>query len=541
MQIRKNLDFLATLFFETGVTYWAVSPGSRNAPIVAAFVRHGGFELHSFPDERCAAFAALGMSQATGYACGVICTSGTAVLNLYPAICEAFYQRVPMIVLTADRPEELLDQWDGQTIHQNQIFEKHILESFETPQNLGEKECFKDLEKIIYTAVKTSITPILGPVHINIPMRDPIYAGINELFFQQMPEKHFVFVKPIDTKPDVAFLRAELTQFRRILIVAGQHAADAHMEPYMANIASKFPLLADITSNFSKFGVDGWEMGLQTVDENFDLQPELLITFGLSVTSKKLKQFLRNFPPAEHWHISASGFTGDPFGSNPDTKTIEPISFFETVSEIAEIDNFDYLKSWNDFAEKGKTNYAPLQIKNTIYLTEFEIVRSILKHSDETVTLQIGNSMAIRYAGWEGKTNAEVHCNRGTSGIDGTLSTAVGYALAKPDKKTICVLGDVSFFYDSNGLWTDHLPPNLQIVIINNYGGKIFNYIDGPNQEPALMPLIQTPHKFDAEHIAAHFGIPYFSNTLPFIEEKLIEGLLQNQCCIYEYLIHEDK
>jgi 2-succinyl-5-enolpyruvyl-6-hydroxy-3-cyclohexene-1-carboxylate synthase len=531
--IRQNLDQLATLLFAAGVRTWAVSPGSRNAPIVAGFLRHGGFQIHSFPDERCAAFAALGMSQATGYPCGVICTSGTAVLNLYPAICEAYYQRVPLVVITADRPAELIDQWDGQTIHQNEIFEKHILESFETPQELNQINAQQKLEEIIYDAVETSISPVAGPVHINIPLRDPIYEDLELPFFQTKPSKPFVFLKNPTAPIDANYLHAELLKYPKILIVGGQHIPDQHLQYELLKVSHKIPVLGDITANIQHCGIENWEAAFtnSTLDET--LQPDLLITFGLSLTSKKLKNYLQKNKPKAHWHLSLGGFTGDPFQTSPETKVIDPAAFFATCASMENVGNDAYLYNWRLFCENGLKKDS--LFLNKEHQKEFELVASVIQNCDHTNALQLGNSMTIRYAGMAGKTGADVYCNRGTSGIDGSLSTAVGFAIANLDKKAICILGDVSFFYDSNALWTNKLPQNLQIIILNNGGGKIFDYIDGPNKEKGLIDYIQTPHTLNAAHLAAHFHIKYCSLNFGIDDSKLFSILDNNEIQIIEF------
>lgn len=531
--MRQNLDALASALFEAGVTRWAVSPGSRNAPVVAGLIRHGGFELQSFPDERCAAFAALGMSQATAYPCGVICTSGTAVLNFAPAVTEAYYQRVPLLVLTADRPEELIDQWDGQTIHQDGIFEPHVLWSATLPQDTDSRKCETDIIETVYQAVETCMSPVCGPVHINIPLRDPIYQDLDQPFYRLETVRPFIFRKAESETPDAAVLRTQVGQFSKVLVLAGQMTPDFHLQPWLYQVSQRLPVIGDITSNIGSAGLDSWEMAFQTLDADPDLCPELLITMGLSVTNKRLKQFLRRYKPEQHWHISTAGFVGDPFQTQPQQKTIDPAAFFHALAES----NYScgpYRQQWEDFCIKGKhQNQWPPAGSDT--RTELELVRDILKHSDESICFQTGNSMAIRYAGWAGNTRSSVWCNRGTSGIDGSLSTAVGFALANPANQVVCILGDMSFLYDSNGLWTDQIPGNLHIVILNNQGGSIFNFIEGPGQEPGLKTYVNTPHRFHAEHLAAHYGLGYRRWSFQHKPEGWLESLLDPNIQITEF------
>lgn len=503
--LRRNLDFLATCLYEAGIREWTVSPGSRNAPIVAGFLRHGGFTLHSFPDERCAAFAAIGIAQAKGQTCGIVCTSGTAVLNLYPGVCEAFYQRVPLFVLTADRPEELLDQWDGQTIHQQDVFEPHVLHSAALPQDLDKKTREKEIEKTVFELAEQAAFPVKGPVHLNVALRDPIYRDLETPFYDKKPETLF---SPESTDPeaiDSGFLHAELAEYAKILIVAGQLPPNSYLATVVKTLSLEYPVLADITSNLSSSALPGWDLALQSRTDTSALKPDLLISFGLSTVSKALKSFLKSQTPEVHWHIQEAGFTGDPFHSSPKTHEISPELFLETMTDITGIDNPEYLREWKQFCNQNH----PIPSDSATISSEFALVKHLFTQAKPTTAFHLGNSMTVRYASWAGGTNSKVFCNRGTSGIDGTLSTAVGYALAAPDEKVICLLGDIAFFYDSNALWTAKFPENLGIVVLNNHGGHIFSWIEGPGALPDLYPWINTPHQRNASHIAADHQLPY--------------------------------
>lgn len=501
--LRRNLDTLAAALHACGITHWTVSPGSRNAPIVAGFLRHGGFTLHSFPDERSAAFAAMGMSQGLGYPCGVICTSGTASLNLYPAICEAYYQRIPLIALTADRPASLIDQWDGQVIRQKNVFEKHILDSYETPQNIHALDCEQEIVTLIRTAVQQSIEPVKGPVHINVPLTDPIYQDIDRPFAQPKSIKPLVFHKTPHPKQLPQEVYERLLASKKILFVSGQNLPDAGLMAASHAISNRFPLIADITSNLGGAGIARVDNALHCQTPNPELAADCLITFGLSVLSKPLKKFIQKHPPAYHLHLSTGGFTGDPFLSKPETLFCEPAEILDILA-IQLPHNAEYFAEWTSYA-------ADFEDQHYSKDAEYAFIKDFFKHCEPSTSVHLGNSMTVRYASLAGNPGYSVFCNRGTSGIDGSLSTAVGYALAHPEKKVFCILGDISFFYDLNGLWTSKLPENLGIVIQNNFGGKIFHKIDGPSTYPDMLPLITTPHKRSVQHAALDFNIPFYN------------------------------
>ena len=307
-----QLDFIVCLLADAGVTRWMVSPGSRNAPLVASMVKHGGFDLHSFPDERVAAFAALGAAQGPRYPVGVICTSGTAAANLYPAVCEAFYQRIPLLILTADRPPELIDQWDGQTIHQNNLFQPHTQGNFNLPviaptQDLS--SALLSLQTTVQAAIAQTLYPVPGPVHINVPLRDPIYADVEKPFQHIAPTKPFLIHHP--TPPPVDQTLAEQwmshtnVQQPRILIVVGMHHPQPELSLALESLQNRLPILTDIVSQQHPFGLQQWDLAMLNHTPNHsDFRPDVLITLGMGVVSKPLKQWLKANKPQKHIHIS---------------------------------------------------------------------------------------------------------------------------------------------------------------------------------------------------------------------------------------------
>lgn len=522
-QLRHNLDLLATLFYEAGVTHWAISPGSRNAPIVASFLRHGNFTLHSFPDERAAAFAALGMSLSNGYPAGVICTSGTAAINLYPAVCESFYQRTPLVVVTADRPAHLIDQWDGQTIHQDHLFEPHCLKYSGIE---GHSIDSISLEKTIYDAVKTSLFPVNGPVHINISLEDPIYKGIDAPFYQTQPSKPFIFHHSTSAPVDQALVNQMIPQDEnkalKVLCLVGQHHPSESLEQALQLLQHKIPVLTDICSNQLNIGLKQWDLALFSQEIDAQLLPDVLITVGMGTLSKPLKQWLRKHKP-KHIHVAEHGQVGDPFDTKPEVARYHDADFLTALYLILN-PNETYLENWTSFCDGSNVN----KLKGN-YLAEYEFIKQIMEEVSSDTVLHFGNSMSIRFASWAGQTNAKVYCNRGTSGIDGSLSTAVGFALADPTKKHICILGDISFIYDAHGMWTNDYPKNLVVVVMNNGGGQIFNWIDGPSKEPKLKTYIETPQQYNMQLLCGFYGLTYerISSHNKFDCSRLLNGDIQ--------------
>jgi 2-succinyl-5-enolpyruvyl-6-hydroxy-3-cyclohexene-1-carboxylate synthase len=513
------------LLADAGITRWMVSPGSRNAPLVASMVKHGGFDLHSFPDERVAAFAALGAAQGSRYPVGVICTSGTAAANLYPAVCEAYYQRIPLLVLTADRPPELIDQWDGQTIHQHNLFHPHTQGNFNLPTIAPSNDLpttLLSLQTTLQTAIAKTIYPIPGPVHINLPLRDPIYNDVSLAFQHIAPTKPFLLHHP--TPPPVnetdasQWISHTNPQQPRILIVVGMHHPQTELSLALQSLQTRLPILTDIVSQQHAQGLPPWDRAFLGGAPGEGLRPDILITLGMGVVSKPLKLWLKSQKPKKHFHISPlQAPVGDPFHTHPEHLPHHEVDALFALDQALQVSASatNYLNNWQQWISESLSQMGDglPHTAGEVYQSEFAVVNDLLSSCDARFTIHMGNSMSIRYASWAMQSEARIFANRGTSGIDGSLSTAVGYAMANPDTHCVAILGDVSAIYDAHALWTNQLPNNLSIVVLNNRGGQIFNWIGGPKDVPALMPLIETPHNYNFKHLCNLYQIQYAHHT----------------------------
>ncbi len=522
--MQNTLDLIVAHIFEAGITHFTVSPGSRNAPIVSRMVKHGGFLLYSFPDERSAAFAAMGMAQSMHFTTGMICTSGTAVINAFPAVCEAYYQRLPLLILSADRPEELIDQWDGQTIRQNGIFGTYTrAQAHLNPKNNSPQ----DIYDAIFKLTKFSNWPIPGPVHLNLALPEPIYEGVDLPFNPTAAVKPIVIPHPTPNVLELETVESTVASSDKILVLVGQHVKSETLDFVLQKLQNKIPILADIVSQQHRNGLKNWDISLlkREIPENFN--PELLITCGTSMLSKPLKQWLKRVKPL-HIHLSLDAEIGDPFETNPQHISCFDADFLEGLNHIFE-EPTDYLQQWQTFIQDRK---EPVFAEP--FGSEMRLVSELMMKFTENDILHLGNSMSVRYGSWCGQTKAEIYGNRGSSGIDGSLSTAVGHALANLDKKIWLVLGDVSTVYDSNGLWTD-LPSNLTIIILNNGGGRIFDWIDGPNKVEGIRPYIHTPRKFNFEHLAKFYNVAYCRLKTSEIQSLFALGSGSKEAVLVEF------
>lgn len=515
---------IAELCAQKGVTNIVLSPGSRCAPLTLAFTRHSKLSCKTISDERSAAFIGLGMAQQTRMATALVCTSGTAVFNYAPAVAEAFFSKTPLVVFTADRPAEWVAQQDGQTIFQTGIFGNHVKGFFQLPQDYDHPDAVWAINRMVNDAINLSMQYPQGPVHINAPFREPLYPKTSEEFSYstEINVQHVVPSELTLSKSTRKQLSKEFVGFCKILLVGGQQHNEAPAVQFIEQVSQKhnLPIIGDVISNLH--GISHLVrhgdlfLGQASGDVKKSLQPDLLITFGESVISKNIKLFLRQFPAKAHWHIQPSGTPADTFQGLTKIIYTEPAEFFDFLDKLETSENFErqkqsnYQKLWEVEERKALRNLEEFFPQNEF--AELELVHELLQGLPENCSLHLANSMSVRYANFIGlagdKKSVEVFSNRGTSGIDGCTSTAVGHALAS-QKPTILLTGDMAFFYDRNAFWHNYTLPNLRVVVLNNHGGTIFNMIDGPATLPESEEYFVTKQSLSAKKLCEEFGFDY--------------------------------
>ncbi len=498
--MQKAVNTLVSHIFNNGIRHVILCPGSRNAPLTLSFSRHPHIQCFSLVDERSAGFTALGMAVALGKPVAIVCTSGTAVLNLYPAITEAFYSQIPLLVITADRPPEWIDQWDGQCIRQTRIFEKHILGSF-TFNPLKPDFNFNE-------AMGLCSFPKKGPVHINVPLTEPLYEAKDE---------EFVYDKLTPVAEHLSFspnhIPGELT-YKKILLLAGADAWGERFKESFNNLKAegKLFLLADVISGLHDIqSVTNWDAICTLADDDLKqtLKPDLLITIGKFTVSKSFKKFIRANKPKEHWHVTNNHTIANPFETNPTEIEADETAFLEWLAKAANHLDTSYAASWTDVSENLNSSME-LLFKNSSF-NEFSATLLILENLPKNSFLHVANSMPVRFVSFlADKLNAvKVYGNRGTSGIDGSTSTAAGTSMMS-NQPTFLLTGDLSFFYDINGLWNQYLKPNFKIIVLNNGGGGIFRLIDGPHDLPEREDYFATQSTRNCQRMADEFGFRYY-------------------------------
>jgi len=531
--LQAAVNALVSHVVNNGIRHVIICPGSRNAPLTLSFSRHPDIQCYSLVDERSAAFTAIGIAVALHQAVAIVCTSGTAVLNLYPAICEAYYSQIPLLIITADRPSELIDQWDGQAIRQTNIFDKHILGSYtydplNPPVNIEE-------------AVQLCLYPKKGPVHINVPLKEPLYEAKNQVF------QYDTFKSNISLRSLQESKLPSGLPYKKIVLFAGADAYGIRLNKNFKQLveANKVVVISDIISGLTFFQTTKYWDTLTTLaqpDLKQTLKPELLITVGKFTVSKGFKNFIKAYKPKEHWHITANHTIADPFETNPIEIISDEKIFLGWLSESAENLNSEYCDTWINASKNTKTKFENLFVNPSF--NEFSAVNEILNYLPNNCYIHIGNSMSVRIVSFlAGKLKQQkVYGNRGTSGIDGSTSTSAGTSMLV-EEPVFLLTGDLSFFYDINGLWNSYLKPNFKIIVINNSGGGIFRLIDGPNDLPERETYFSTHSKRDAKRLAEEFGFEYFkARDFVSLQAEIIEFINNTaKPCILEVFVDSEK
>jgi len=505
-----------------GITNIIISPGSRNAPLTIGFASDPNFTCYSIADERSAAFFAIGMAQQTKKPVVVVCTSGSALLNYYPAFAEAFYSQISFIVISADRPQSKIDIGDGQTIRQENVFDNHSLFNANLTENASDKN-----DLLINEAINTAFTK-KGPVHINVPFEEPLYETVSELTVKPKisspVETDIIFDEPISGYANI------WNASKKKLVLVGVNEPNAIEQQFLDKLAHdpSVVVMIETTSNLHhpKF--------INTIDsiitpfthEDFlDFRPEIIVTFGGMIVSKRIKAFLRKYQPNHHWHIDSLR-AYDTFGCLTKHFEVQPNLFFQSFFKFTETVESNYNQNLQDI--KALRQRKSLEYLAKIPFTDFKVFEKVLPALPKNSQLQISNSSPIRYAQlFDIEKSIEVFSNRGTSGIDGSTSTAIGAAIGS-GKPNVFIAGDIGFLYDSNALWNNYIPKNFKIILINNGGGGIFRILPGHDETPVFNTFFETSHCLTAEHLCKMYGLDYLTASNETMLEERLKILFSN-------------
>ena len=500
---KENINILTALLVSHGIRRAVVCPGSRNAPIVHNLSQCPDIDCYPVTDERSAGFYALGMAQATAQPVVVCVTSGSALLNLAPAVAEAFYQHLPLVVVSADRPVQWIDQLDGQTLPQPDALGRFVKKAVSLPEPSDDEQRWY-CNRLVNEALLAIDHYGCGPVHINVPVTEP-------LFTFDVPELPAVR-QVIRTFPasDYDCLHTELVDglfaARRPVIVFGQtnpHDFDGNgVNQLFGHVIvlheslSDFPSVSHFDEVLSRGGIE---------------PPDFILYVGDTIVSKRLRHFLREAKQAVTWRVTRSDVVEDTFQNLRGIVVGDPEFVLQSLSEKlrhSKACGMEYRRRWLKalkLASRHADEYQPAYSQMAA-VRYFEQQLSAL----QSVIVHYANSSAIRLANIFARHH--VWCNRGVNGIDGSLSTAAGFSLATDDR-VFCVIGDLSFFYDQNALWNQNLRPNLRILLLNNGRGGIFNMLPGLEHSPARDPYVAAEHPANAEGICRQNNVGYHRAT----------------------------
>lgn len=474
-------------------------------------------------DERSAAFFALGMAQQLHAPVALICTSGSAVLNYGPAIAEAFYQRIPLLVITADRPEEWVDQGEGQAIRQQGVLALHMKKGVQLPRLASDDLARWHGGRLINEAIDATLLPVPGPVHVNVPFAEPLYGldqQASSLLGAERERAGSPLSRPIAQVLTESFvlpeharwLIANLNRSKKVMVLGGQGQWSDALKQQLNQLASlpQVTVMVEATSNLDDESfitcIDRAIEGVNETNEN-DLMPDLLITFGGAVVSKRIKGLLRKWKPEQHWNIDAGQRHYDTYQSLTHDIAVSPEVFFAQIAASVKPSESIYGEAWRMVDDRTRERHQ--NILNDTPWCDLKASEIILQHIPDGSDVHLANSTPARYAQlFDRRSGLRWFSNRGTSGIDGCTSTAVGSAFASR-RPTTLITGDTAFLYDSNAFWNAQLSPLLRVIVIDNRGGNIFRYIEGPDQNPELLKWFEAPHGRDPLALVKSFELPW--------------------------------
>ncbi len=530
---KRHVQQLASLFLSKKIFDIVLCPGSRNGPLIHTLAGCGQFDCRVIVDERSAGYFALGLAQVKRKPVVIVCSSGTAAVNFSPAVAEAFYQNIPLVVVTADRPAYWIDQLENQCINQTKLYRNFIKQSCSLP--LEESDCqLWHGARLINEILNRAVADGPGPVHINIPLEEPLHRTVDG----PLPDVKVVGDANTRIQLDEKALASVAEEIRRadkILVLAGQSPGNAALDSALALFAQKTGAvivaehLANLTVPCDCFCVcPELVLGSVSHDDAAVFQPDLLITCGRHLVSRRIREFLRAHKPHTHIHVDAGGGHMDTYQALTRVCAMPPALFFEQLAgmQIPKAPG-DYAGTWKNQEDQALHRYQ--HYLDRAPFSDFTACARILNTVPEHSVIHLGNSSTVRYAVLTpGIKGVACFGNRGTSGIDGSVSTAVGYASSCLQINTL-ILGDLSFFYDANGLWNRYLGGNLRIVLLNNGGGNIFSFVEdlagrtGKENQAVFQNCFFVGHSAKAKDLASAFGLDYLQADSDSRLDKALE------------------
>ena len=514
---KENVNILTSLLLEYGVSDAVVCPGSRNAPIVHNLSVCEAIRCRPITDERSAAFYALGLAIATKRPTVVCVTSGSALLNAMPAVAEAAYQHVPLIVISADRPQQWIDQLDGQTIPQPDALGHFVRKAVQLPEPHNDEERWL-CRRLVNEAMHLATCRLGAPVHINVPISEPLF----EFNIEQLPQlSRFNNIKRAVIKDASMDMPEAFHEAKRPMIVIGQLAHSTVSHETIRSLSEKYVVMSEPLSNPSYMTIHFDEAIRYIVSDNSSINddeddktayyPDYVVYVGDTLVSKPARRFLRNAKAPSCLITPDAADIHDPLMTLTDIVECDSDSINALLASLCDAPDTDercrFHDRWQSFLD-AYAAHADAYVPEYSQMATVKYFEEQLADLDIDIRVHYANSTAIRLACIYAQHY--VWCNRGVNGIEGSLSTAAGFSLATHDM-TVCVIGDLSFFYDQNALWNSNLRGNLRIILLNNRGGGIFRQLPGLSDSPAADDLVMASHENTAQGICTQNDIGYLS------------------------------
>lgn len=518
-----SCNILADLLIAHGVRYAVLSPGSRNAPLIIALSRRDDMTCHVVIDERSAAFIALGISIQTGTPVALVCTSGTALLNYAPAVAEAFYRHAPLVVISADRPEEWIDQDDSQTIWQQNALAPYVKRSCDISARIDFPNGPWWTDRMINDVLLECLNGRPGPVHINVRLDAPLNSQAE---YTCDSARIVTMISPPAslTVSEARAMAMPLASPHKVLVIAGFHEPDEKLNRALIRLAS-LPNVAVMTESISnmhspKF-IDRIDSTLcrLTPEERDTMRPDTVITLGGAIVSRHIKEWLRSIPTLRHWHVGISHTTIDCFKHLSLRIDMDAAIFLGQMAAALQPH-----KSPSDYNTRWHTIYRHARQVHDTYVksapwSDLKALAYIFSHLPHRYNLHLSNGTPIRYAQLLAHPNIHrSECNRGVSGIDGCTSTAIG-ASVHYNGNTLLISGDMSFQYDIAALSSTLLTPKMKMIVICNGGGGIFRFIPATSSLPEAERYFAVGTNLPLQQLCDGYGIAYFTadseETLP--------------------------
>lgn len=510
---KTSCNIIVELLLRHGVKHIVLSPGSRNAPLIVAAARCEALKKTVVVDERSAAFIALGIASVSNEMVALVCTSGTALLNYAPAVAEAYYRHIPLIVISADRPVEWIDQDDSQTLRQYEALANYVKRSYNIPADCDTDTARWYVNRVVNDALLTANSGCKAPVHINVQLDEPLnriaeYSGTDIRSIGMLAYDNRI------SQDVLTHLSEKINNAGKVLVIAGFHNPDKRLEGALdsisglPNVAVMCESIANMRGNRMINCIDR-TLSVMKDCERDEMCPDIVITFGGALVSRHIKAYMRKYRPKEHWHVAVSDATIDCFQSLTMRIEVEPVDFFEQILPLLSASSGScYSRRWMDFSERALISHdsyvASAQWSD---LKAFSIIFASIPGD---WNLQFSNGTAIRYAQLFDNYGCKRNdCNRGVSGIDGCTSTAIGASLGY-DGTTLLVTGDMSAQYDVGALACDAISPRFKMIVMCNGGGGIFRFINSTSSLPELERYFAVKPNLPLRNLAEGYGFAFY-------------------------------